>query len=93
MNGFSPEFETKLASIGLRPNRMGIAMAANISGVEVTASESPLAIHLTFTRITERTATQYEVEVPTESTAQQIASVIVENIESNFSDVIKETSR
>jgi len=85
MGFIEPEFEAKMRSIGFRANRSGLAMTANVSGVEVTAIKSPIAIHLTFTQVTARKSTQYEVQIPSTAVAAWVAAIVVENMEKNFS--------
>lgn len=55
--------------------------------VKISAVESPLGIHLTFTRITPRTAAQFEVKAPHSFSAAQIAALIVQNMECAFPDI------
>jgi hypothetical protein len=80
-------FEAKMVSLGFQPNSPGLGMTCNISGVKIVAVESPLGIHLHFTRYMPRTMTQFEIKAASSCSASEIAALIVKNLESAFPDV------
>jgi hypothetical protein len=87
MSEQEPSFPTKMASLGFQPNSPGLGMVCNVSGVKIVAVESPLGIHLHFTRFTPRTMTQFEVQAPSSCSAPELAGLIVKNLESAFPDI------
>lgn len=90
MIGIEPDMQEKLASIGFRQNTggFGIGARARVEQVEITAVESPLGLHLTFTAHGQRTHTQHEVQVNRGAVPAWIAQVIVETLEKNFAEFI-----
>jgi hypothetical protein len=82
-------FSMKMKSIGFQPHPPGERMSCNIGGVEIVAVESPLGIHLHFSRCTPREITDFEVKAPGTCSASGLAALIVKNLESVFSDIAR----
>jgi len=81
----SHEFVDKLTSLKFRVSANGCAMEGVMEGVQITATESPLGMHFTFTHHTPRTSTQFEEKLPNFAPREVIAGMIVQTFETHFS--------
>jgi len=73
-----PNWRSTFAGIGFTPSGPFGAMRARVEDVEATAVEDGLGrLSLTFTHVAPRSAMQYEVAVPLDVTAQQVAQLLV----------------
>jgi hypothetical protein len=77
-----PNWRSTLAGIGFRPHGSFGAIRARVEDVEVTVVENGMGrLSCTFTHVGRRSAMQYEVTVPLDVTAQQVAQLIVDAFE------------
>ncbi|WP_133805758.1 DUF6308 family protein [Kribbella caucasensis] len=77
-----PNWRSTFAGIGFTPSGPFGAMRARIEDLEATVVEDGLGrLSLTFTHVAPRSAMQYEVAVPLDVTAQQVAQLLVNAFE------------
>jgi hypothetical protein len=77
-----PNWRSTLAGVGFNPSGSVGAMRARVEDVEAIVIEDGMGrLSLTFTHASQRSAMQYEISVPLDVTAQQVAQLLLNAFE------------
>lgn len=77
-----PNWRSTLAGVGFNPSGSFGAMRARVEDVEAIVIEDGMGrLSLTFTHAAQRSAMQYEISVPLDVTAQQVAQLLLNAFE------------